>query len=63
MNEEKVMGTYKAEDWRTMRRKIIRSINRLRKGPQRDLGIERWAPLQRKVRRFTRKEWVAGKIN
>lgn len=54
--------TYKAEDWPTMRRKIIRSVNRLRKGPQADIGIGRWAPLQNTVRRMTRREWLAGKI-
>ncbi len=57
------MERYKAEDWRTMRRKIIRAINRLRKGPQRDMGIGRWAPLQKKARRFTRRDWIAGRIN
>jgi hypothetical protein len=57
------MERYKAEDWRTMRRKIIRSINRLRKGPQRDMGIDRWAPLQNKVRRATRRDWIAGRLS
>lgn len=57
------MERYKAEDWRTIRRKIIRAINRLRKGPQRDMGIDRWVPLQKKVRRFTRRDWIAGRVN
>jgi hypothetical protein len=57
------MKVYKAEDWRSMRRKIIRSINRLRKSPQAENGIQRFAPLQRKVRQFTRRDWIAGRVS
>lgn len=55
------MRVFKAEDWRTMRRKLMREVNCLRQTKP-EMGIGRWISLQKEVRRFTRRDWLAGRI-